>query len=125
MAYTRILRPILFKTDPERIHQATLRLLALTGAVSPLRSLLRRRYTVEDSSLQVNLWGLSFPNPIGLAAGYDKDGQGLAGLACLGFGHLEIGTVTPFPQQGNPRPRIFRLPEDRAVINRMGCYRRG
>ena len=125
MAYERFLRPVLFKTDPEWAHQATLRMLALARAGSLLGSFLQRHYVVKDASLQVNLWGLTFPNPVGLAAGYDKDGQGMHGLACLGFGHLELGTVTPLFQQGNPRPRIFRLPEDRAVINRMGFPNRG
>ncbi len=125
MAYERFLRPILFKTDPERIHQATLQMLAMAGAWTLLRAILQRNYCVDDASLQVNLWGLTFPNPIGLAAGYDKDGLGMHGLACLGFGHLELGTVTPLPQDGNPRPRIFRLPEDQAVVNRMGFPNRG
>ncbi|MBE9479711.1 MAG: quinone-dependent dihydroorotate dehydrogenase [Chloroflexi bacterium] len=125
MAYERFLRPVLFKTDPEWVHQATLRMLAMAGAWTPLRTILKRLYCVDDASLQVNLWGLTFPNPIGLAAGYDKDGRGMHGLACLGFGHLELGTVTPLPQDGNPRPRIFRLPEDQAVVNRMGFPNRG
>jgi dihydroorotate dehydrogenase len=125
MAYERFLRPVLFKTDPECVHQATLKMLAMAGAWTPLRAILRRHYYVDDASLQVNLWGLTFPNPIGLAAGYDKDGQGMHGLACLGFGHLELGTVTPLPQAGNPRPRIFRLPEDRSVVNCMGFPNKG
>lgn len=125
MAYERFLRPILFKTDPEWVHQTTLQMLAMAGAWTPLRAILRRHYCVNDASLQVNIWGLTFPNPIGLAAGYDKDAQGMRGLACLGFGHLEVGTVTPLPQDGNPRPRIFRLPEDQAVVNRMGFPNRG
>ncbi len=125
MAYERFLRPVLFKTDPECVHQATLQMLAMAGAWTPLSAILRRLYCGEYASLQVNLWGLTFPNPIGLAAGYDKDGQGMHGLACLGFGHLELGTVTPLPQVGNPRPRIIRLPEDRAVVNRMGFPNRG
>jgi dihydroorotate dehydrogenase len=125
MAYERFLRPILFKTDPEWVHQATLQMLAMAGAWTPLRAILRRNYCVDDASLQVNIWGLTFPNPIGLAAGYDKNGRGMHGLACLGFGHLEVGTVTPLPQDGHPRPRIFRLPEDQAMINRMGFSNRG
>ena len=125
MAYERFLRPVLFKTDAEWVHQATLRMLAMAGAWTPLSAILQRIYCVDDASLQVNLWGLTFPNPIGLAAGYDKDGRGMHGLACLGFGHLELGTVTPLPQSGNPRPRIFRLPEDKAVVNRMGFPNRG
>ena len=125
MAYERFLRPALFKTDPEWVHQATLRMLAMAGAWRPLSAILQRFYCVNDASLKVNLWGLTFPNPIGLAAGYDKDGRGMHGLACLGFGHLELGTVTPLPQSGNPRPRIFRLPEDKALVNRMGFPNRG
>ncbi len=125
MAYERFLRPALFKMDPEWVHQATLRMLAMAGAWRPLRAILQRFYCVKDASLQVNLWGLTFPNPIGLAAGYDKNGQGMHGLACLGFGHLELGTVTPLPQYGHPRPRIFRLPEDQAMVNRMGFSNRG
>jgi dihydroorotate dehydrogenase len=73
----------------------------------------------------VQAFGLTFPNPVGLAAGYDKDGLGWRGLACLGFGHIEVGTVTPKPQPGNPRPRLFRLVEERAIINRMGFPGRG
>ena len=73
----------------------------------------------------VRVFGLRFSNPVGLAAGYDKDGLGWRSLACLGFGHIEVGTVTPIPQPGNPRPRVFRLPEDQAVINRMGFPSRG
>jgi dihydroorotate dehydrogenase len=77
-------------------------------------------YSHDKQGLGVNLFGLKFPNPVGLAAGYDKDGLGMTALACLGFGHIELGTVTPNPQLGNPRPRIFRLQEDQALINRMG-----
>ena len=115
-----ILRPLLFRLDPERAHHLTLRLLRLAGAFAPVRAALRSLFCVTDPALGVNAFGLEFPNPLGLAAGYDKDGAALAGLACLGFGHVELGTVTPRPQPGNPRPRIFRLPEDQALINRMG-----
>ena len=79
---------------------------------------LRRIFSVSERPVQV--FGLNFINPLGLAAGYDKDGLGWRGLACLGFGHIEIGTVTPRPQEGNPKPRVYRLIEDRALINRMG-----
>ena len=115
-----ILRPLLFRLDPESAHHLTLRLLRLAGAFAPVRAALRSLFCVTDPALGVNAFGLEFPNPLGLAAGYDKDGAALAGLACLGFGHIELGTVTPRPQPGNPRPRIFRLPEDQALINRMG-----
>ena len=113
-------RRLLFKLDPERAHQLTLRLIAFAGFLPPVRSLLRQVFSYSSPDLVVNALGLEFPNPLGLAAGYDKDGLGMHGLACLGFGHIELGTVTPLPQSGNPRPRIFRLPEDQALINRMG-----
>jgi dihydroorotate dehydrogenase len=113
-------RGSLFRLDPERAHVLTLQLLSLAGRLAPLRALLRRWFCVDHPSLRVNAFGLEFANPVGLAAGYDKDGLALAGLACLGFGHIELGTVTPRPQPGNPGPRLFRLPEDEALINRMG-----
>jgi len=114
------LRRFLFRLDPERAHGLTLQLLALAGALAPVRALLRDLFCVDDPRLRVQALGLEFANPLGLAAGYDKDGRGIAGLACLGFGHLELGTVTPQAQPGNPRPRVFRLVEDEGLINRMG-----
>jgi dihydroorotate dehydrogenase len=113
----RLLRPLLFKLDPETAHHLTLRLIRL-GGYAPFEGLLRRLYAAPPKPVEV--FGLRFPNPVGLAAGYDKDGLAWKGLATLGFGHIEIGTVTPLPQQGNPRPRVFRLVEDEGVINRMG-----
>ena len=121
--YSR-LRPLLFRIDPERAHAMTLRVLQLVGAFPPLSSLVRHIYSVPDKKT-VELFGLRFPNQIGLAAGYDKDGLAWRGLACLGFGHIEIGTVTPKPQPGNPKPRLFRLIEDQALINRLGFPSRG
>ena len=85
-----------------------------------LRGLLKKQFVVKDTSLQRTLWGIPFPNPVGLAAGFDKDAKFTDALACLGFGFIEIGTVTPRPQPGNPKPRLFRLPADKALINRMG-----
>lgn len=87
---------------------------------SPLRSLLKSMFTVKHPSLERTLWGITFPNPVGLAAGFDKDAKFTDALATLGFGFIEIGTVTPRPQPGNPQPRLFRLPADKALINRMG-----
>ncbi len=110
-------RPLLFKLDPETAHHLTLGLIRL-GAYQPLNFLLRTIYAAPAKPVEA--FGLHFPNPVGLAAGYDKDGLAWRGLATLGFGHIEIGTVTPRPQPGNPKPRVFRLVEDRAVINRMG-----
>jgi dihydroorotate dehydrogenase len=114
------LRPFLFRADPESIHGWTLTALRLAGVVAPMRWALRRMFCTSDPRLHTQAFGLRFENPVGLAAGYDKDARALMGLACLGFGHLEVGTVTRLPQPGNPRPRVFRLPEDEALINRMG-----
>ncbi len=106
-------RPLLFAIDAERAHGLTIDMLAAWGAVgTPLAA--------QARSLPVTVAGLTFPNPIGLAAGADKDGRAIAGFFGLGFGAVEIGTLTPLPQAGNPRPRLFRLVRDRAVINRMG-----
>ena len=111
MSLYATLRPLLFTLDAERAHRATIRALRLKpGAVAP----------ASDPRLRVELAGLSFPNPVGLAAGFDKDAQVPDAMLGLGFGFVEVGTLTPFPQAGNPRPRLFRLVEDRAVINRMG-----
>jgi dihydroorotate dehydrogenase len=95
----------------------------MAGNFPPFNLLLTRLYKTESKPVQA--FGLTFRNPVGLAAGYDKDGVAIGGLAALGFGHIEIGTVTPEPQPGNPRPRVFRLLEDEAVINRMGFPSRG
>ena len=101
----------------------TLSLMRLAGVIHPVNALIRTIYSAPDHPVQV--FGLNFSNPIGLAAGYDKDGIGWRGLASLGFGHIEIGTVTPKPQPGNPQPRLFRLREENALINRMGFPGRG
>ena len=118
-----LLRWLLFHLDPEQAHQVTLVLMRLVGKLPPLRALLQAYFSLPQKPVQA--FGLSFTNPVGLAAGYDKDGLAWRGLACLGFGHIEIGTVTPLPQQGNPKPRLFRIPEKQAVINRMGFPGRG
>ncbi|HBL38099.1 MAG TPA: dihydroorotate dehydrogenase (quinone) [Flavobacteriales bacterium] len=97
-----------------------MRLLTLACAIPGVAWMLRRHYTVTDKRLEVSIAGLTFPNPVGLAAGFDKDARWLKEMRTLGFGFVEIGTVTPIPQKGNPRPRLFRLPADRGVINRMG-----
>ena len=111
------IRSLLFKLDPETAHHLTLKLMQLAG-FWPIRSILQMLYSAPDNPVQA--FGLTFRNPIGLAAGYDKDGIAVHGLSALGFGHIEIGTVTPRPQPGNPKLRVFRLVEDEAVINRMG-----
>ena len=114
-----LLRPLLFRLDPETSHALTLYALRSTQYLPFLEQI----YKVPSKPVQA--FGLTFKNPIGLAAGYDKDGVAVRGLAALGFGHVEVGTVTPKPQAGNPRPRVFRLAEDEAVINRMGFPSRG
>ncbi len=119
----KFLRPLLFHLDPETAHGLTLNLLRLAGIFPPSRWILQAMYAAPDKSVEA--FGLTFKNPVGLAAGYDKDGVAIRGLAALGFGHLEIGTVTPRPQAGNPKPRLFRLVEDEAVINRMGFPGKG
>ncbi len=118
-----LLRPLLFRLDPETSHSLTLYALRSTQYFPPTLWLLTQLNRVP--SKPVHAFGLTFKNPIGLAAGYDKDGVAVRGLAALGFGHIEIGTVTPKPQAGNPRPRVFRLAEDEAVINRMGFPSQG
>lgn len=111
-----LLRPLLFALDPEHAHELTLRALRAPGAAT----LLRARYGAHVPALPVTCMGLRFANPLGLAAGLDKQAAAIDGLAALGFGFLELGTVTPRPQPGNPRPRLFRLPQAGALINRMG-----
>lgn len=120
----RFLRPALFALDPERAHHATLRLLQLAGAFPSLGALVRRALPATNTK-PINLFGLQFPNQLGLAAGYDKDALAWRGLALLGFGHIEIGTVTLKPQTGNPRPRVYRLVDDEALINRLGFPSKG
>lgn len=117
------LRPLIFRLDAETAHSLTLGLLRLVAAVPGVRDIVRRLYRSKPRPVQV--FGLTFTNPVGLAAGYDKDGLAWRGLALLGFGHIELGTVTPRPQPGNIRPRVFRLVEDQALINRMGFPGRG
>ena len=118
-------KPLLFLLSAERAHYVTVVLLDAAASFPPTRWLLRRWYCLDDQRLGKNILGLRFPNTVGLAAGFDKDGRHLAGLACLGFGFIEVGTVTPLPQDGNPRPRLFRLPVDHALINRMGFNNQG
>jgi len=117
-------RSLLFRLDPEVAHDLSLQTIARVGRVPGLRALVASRFSVSDVQ-PVEVFGLRFPNRVGLAAGYDKDGDGWQGLGALGFGHVEVGTVTPEPQPGNPKPRVFRLVEERSVINRMGFPGRG
>lgn len=121
----RYLRPVLFRFPPEAAHTYTLQALALAsqtpGGLAALRAyFIRRAGGRAAMSLPVHVAGLSFANPVGIAAGYDKNALAVLGLGALGCGHVEVGTLTNLPQLGNPQPRVFRLPEDQAVINRMG-----
>ena len=113
-------RPLLFALSPEAAHHAGTRALTAALATKRARTAMRGRMTVDDPALAVERFGIRFPNPVGLAAGFDKAGTAFNALGALGFGHVEIGTVTALAQPGNPRPRLFRLPADRALLNRMG-----
>ena len=115
-----LIRKILFSIDAEKVHYQVMKWLSSAYSTGLMRGMLKRMYVIKDSSLERTLWGIRFPNPVGLAAGFDKDARYTDPLACLGFGFIEIGTVTPRPQPGNPKPRLFRLPADKALINRMG-----
>ena len=118
--YKQILRPLLFKFDPELIHEITVEWLSRAGKLSPVLALLKKIYGNRTADLPVEVMGIQFPSPVGLAAGLDKDARCISALSSFGFGHLELGTVTPKPQPGNPLPRLFRIPEYQAIINRMG-----
>ncbi len=115
-----LIRPLLFTLDAERSHDLTLGLLQTAYRIPGVATLVRRRYAGRTPSLPVEVMGLRFPNPLGLAAGMDKEARCVAALLDFGFGFLELGTVTPQPQPGNPRPRLFRLTQHAATINRMG-----
>lgn len=117
--YHTLIRPLLFRLDPENAHNLALRIGA-AAAWRPVQAALRALWTVSDERLAVTAFGLRFPNPLGLAAGMDKRGAALYCFDAMGFGAIELGTVTAQPQPGNPRPRIFRLRADGALINRMG-----
>ena len=121
----RLLKPLLFRLAPERAHHLTVQGLATVLNVPGISTLFRRQYALEDPDLRRSVLGLPFPNPVGLAAGFDKDGKYYKNMASLGFGFLELGTVTPRPQAGNAKPRLYRLPTDRALINRMGFNNEG
>ncbi len=123
MFYQKLVRPLVFqysKDDPEKAHEKALVLLSWIGKHERLAGLIERYSTVEDERLEQEIFGLKFRNPVGLAAGFDKNVVASRGLQSLGFGFLEMGTVTQYKQEGYPRPRIFRFPKDRAIINRMG-----
>jgi dihydroorotate dehydrogenase len=125
VVYDRLVRPLLFRLDPETGHHLALRLLAVLNRSAIARQRLRHQLVPDDERLRVPLFGQSLPHPIGLAAGFDKNARVVPALFGLGFSFLEIGAVSAFPEAGNPRPRIFRLPEHQALINRMGLPNEG
>ncbi|HEX8136191.1 MAG TPA: quinone-dependent dihydroorotate dehydrogenase [Pyrinomonadaceae bacterium] len=124
MLYRSILRPVLFRLPPESVHEWALRGLSLAFAPGFARGLASRHYESAPFG-ELRRFGLKFKNPVGLAAGFDKNGLAAQGLAALGFGFVEVGTVTHRAQAGNPRPRLFRLPLDRALVNRLGFNNEG
>lgn len=115
-----LLRNLLFLLPPEKAHHFTVGLFSTIASLPIVGSAISSLYSFKSSTLEKNLFGLKFPNPVGLAAGFDKDGKYIRPMSKLGFGFIEIGTVTPRPQAGNPQPRMFRLAKDQALINRMG-----
>jgi dihydroorotate dehydrogenase len=121
----RALRRLLFLVPAERVHTWVFATLRLVTAAPPLRALLHRMLAPRDPLLASTVFGVRFPGPLGLAAGFDKDGTGLSTWGALGFGFAEVGTVTAHPQPGNAAPRLFRLPDDRALLNRMGFNNHG
>lgn len=118
--YRLVLKPLLFLFNPERAHYIAMGLLSFAVAIPGISFLFKKIYSIRNKKLERQLFGLKFPNPVGLAAGFDKNARWVDELYCLGFGFIEIGTVTPVAQSGNEKPRLFRLPLDNALINRMG-----
>ena len=118
--YKQLIRPILFFFDPEKVHYFTFSAIRIFSKIPGFSSLFRALYEVKDSRLETEVFGLKFKNPVGLAAGFDKNAVLYKELSNFGFGFIEIGTLTPKAQDGNPKKRLFRLKEDSAIINRMG-----
>ncbi len=123
--YKQLIRPILFSFDPERVHHFTFKMIRVLCGIPFISSAIEKKYKVENQRLERKLFGLTFKNPVGLAAGFDKNAVLYNELAHFGFGFIEIGTVTPKPQDGNPKKRLFRLVEDKGIINRMGFNNAG
>jgi dihydroorotate dehydrogenase len=123
--YKQFIRPLLFQVDPEKVHHLVFSFLKIKGSVPGFNALLKSVFTFAHPALERKLFGLTFSNPVGLAAGFDKDAKLIDELAAFGFGFIEIGTLTPKAQPGNERPRLFRLPDDQALINRMGFNNEG
>ncbi|GEQ86737.1 dihydroorotate dehydrogenase (quinone) [Patiriisocius marinistellae] len=122
--YKTLVRPLLFKFDPEKVHYATFSMIKLANKIG-LGGLFRNLYQINNPRLERKLFGLTFSNPVGLAAGFDKNAVLYNELANFGFGFIEIGTITPKGQEGNPKKRLFRLQDDKGIINRMGFNNEG
>jgi dihydroorotate dehydrogenase len=120
--YKKLIRPLLFIGDPENTHEHTL---ALLSKLTPFEGVLEQVFSVQDPRLRVKIDSLTFSNPVGLAGGFDKNGVAIRTIASFGFGFMEIGAVTALAQPGNPKPRLYRLPEDQALINRLGFNNEG
>ncbi len=118
--YKLLIRPILFCFDPEKVHHFTFAAIRFLCAIPGVSAIFRSMYEIRDSRLETEVFGMKFKNRVGLAAGFDKDAKLFNELTNFGFGFIEIGTLTPKPQEGNPKRRLFRLKEDAAIINRMG-----
>lgn len=118
--YRKIILPILFLFDPEKVHNFTFLFFKISLNLPFIGFIIKKIYSVENKKLHKNFFGLKFNNPVGLAAGFDKNAKLYNELNCFGFGFIEIGTVTPEPQKGNPKKRLFRLVDDKGIINRMG-----
>ena len=118
--YKSIIRPVFFKFDPEKVHHFTFSMIKMMQAIPGAKAIIKSVYQVNDQRLEREIFGLKFKNPVGLAAGLDKDAKIYNELDAFGFGFIEIGTITPKPQDGNPKKRLFRLKEDSGIINRMG-----
>ncbi len=125
MIYQFLIKPILFRFDPEKVHHFTFNFLKQVLALKVIRDIVTRLYKLDDPTLTRKVFGLTFKNPVGLAAGFDKDAKLFNELSAFGFSFIEIGTLTPKGQSGNPKPRLFRLPLDKALVNRMGFNNEG
>ncbi len=123
--YQSLVRPILFLLSPEMAHQAAFLFMRLAQNIPGAAGIIRQIWAIEDRRLERTVFGITFPNPVGLAAGMDKECEAFDMLGAMGFGFIEVGTIVPEPQPGNPKPRLFRLPKDKALINRMGFNSKG
>lgn len=121
----KVLKRFFFLFDPEKAHYLSMDLLAFGMKIPIISNFLKKSFEFEHPQLRREVNGLVYKNPVGLAAGFDKDGRWLDLLQNLGFGSIEVGTVTPLPQEGNPKPRLFRLVKDESIINRMGFNNEG